>query len=85
MVEAFWLVGLALLTNLLTNVRAPFIHGTLQLTELHRFTGRRPDHLKLLTATIVFVVSVHLVFDCVLWGILVHAHNPEWLPIFISY
>jgi hypothetical protein len=27
MVEAFWLVGLALLTNLLTNVRAPFIVG----------------------------------------------------------
>jgi hypothetical protein len=26
-----------------------------------------------------------LVFDCVLWGILVHAHNPDWLPIFISY
>jgi hypothetical protein len=28
---------------------------------------------------------VHLVFDCVLWGILVHAHNPDWLPIFVSY
>jgi hypothetical protein len=24
-----------------------------------------------------------LIFDCVLWGILVHAHNPGWLPIFL--
>jgi hypothetical protein len=28
---------------------------------------------------------VHLIFDCVLWGILVHAHNPGWLPIFVFY
>jgi hypothetical protein len=26
-----------------------------------------------------------LVFDCVLWAILVHTHNPGWLPIFIFY
>jgi hypothetical protein len=26
-----------------------------------------------------------LVFDCVLWAILVHTHNPGWLPIFVFY
>ena len=30
-VEAFWLVGLALLTNLLTNVRSPLIVGEEQI------------------------------------------------------
>jgi hypothetical protein len=32
----------------------------------------------------LYVVTVHLIFDCVLWGILVHAHNPGWLPIFLT-
>ena len=34
------------------------------------------------TRSLPYVVSVHLIFDCVLWGILLHAHNPGWLPIF---
>jgi hypothetical protein len=37
------------------------------------------------TRSLPYVVSVHLVFDCVLWGILVHARNPDWLPIFVFY
>ena len=36
------------------------------------------------TRSLLYVVSVHLIFDCVLWGILVHAHNPGWLPIFLT-
>jgi hypothetical protein len=35
------------------------------------------------TRSLPYVVSVHLIFDCVLWGILLHAHNPGWLPIFV--
>ena len=34
------------------------------------------------TRSLPYVVSVHLIFDCVLWAILLHAHNPGWLPIF---
>ncbi len=30
-----------------------------------------------------YVVSVHLLFDLVVFLVLVHAHNPEWLPIFL--
>jgi hypothetical protein len=37
------------------------------------------------TRSVPYVVTVHLIFDCVLWAILVHAHNPEWLPIFVFY
>ena len=37
------------------------------------------------TRSLPYVVSVHLIFDCVLWAILVHTHNPGWLPIFIFY
>lgn len=36
-----------------------------------------------LTKSLTYVVSVHLIFDFVLFLVLVHAHNPDWLPIFL--
>ncbi|MFJ4028496.1 CPBP family intramembrane glutamic endopeptidase [Paenarthrobacter sp. NPDC089989] len=36
-----------------------------------------------LTKSFTYVVSVHLIFDFVLFLALVHAHNREWLPVFI--
>ncbi|MFC8303305.1 CPBP family intramembrane glutamic endopeptidase [Specibacter sp. NPDC057265] len=36
-----------------------------------------------LTKSLSYVVSVHLIFDFVLFLALVHAHNPDWLPIFV--
>ena len=30
-----------------------------------------------------YVVSVHLIFDLVLFLALVHAHNRDWLPVFL--
>ena len=36
-----------------------------------------------LTKSLSYVVTVHLIFDFVLFLALVHAHNPTWLPIFI--
>ncbi|HYI33761.1 MAG TPA: CPBP family intramembrane glutamic endopeptidase [Glaciibacter sp.] len=36
-----------------------------------------------LTKSLTYVVCVHLIFDFVLFLVLVHAHNPDWLPIFI--
>ncbi|MFT4469400.1 type II CAAX prenyl endopeptidase Rce1 family protein [Arthrobacter sulfonylureivorans] len=36
-----------------------------------------------LTKSFTYVVSVHLIFDFVLFLVLVHAHNPDWLPIFL--
>ncbi|WP_426005504.1 CPBP family intramembrane glutamic endopeptidase [Paenarthrobacter sp. NyZ202] len=36
-----------------------------------------------LTKSFTYVVSVHLLFDFVLFLALVHAHNREWLPIFL--
>lgn len=36
-----------------------------------------------LTKSFTYVVSVHLIFDFVLFLALVHAHNRSWLPIFI--
>lgn len=36
-----------------------------------------------LTKSLSYVVSVHLLFDFVLFLALVHAHNADWLPIFI--
>jgi membrane protease YdiL (CAAX protease family) len=35
------------------------------------------------TKSLTYVVSVHLLFDLVLFLVLVHAHNPQWLDIFI--
>lgn len=36
-----------------------------------------------LTKSLTYVVSVHLLFDFVLFHALVHAHNRDWLPIFL--
>jgi len=36
-----------------------------------------------LTKSLTYVISVHLIFDFVLFLALVHAHNPAWLPIFL--
>ena len=36
-----------------------------------------------LTKSFTYVVSVHLIFDFVLFLALVHAHNRDWLPIFL--
>ncbi|NMR19750.1 CPBP family intramembrane metalloprotease [Cellulomonas fimi] len=36
-----------------------------------------------LTRSLTYVVSVHLLFDLVLFLVLVHAHNREWLDIFL--
>ncbi|WP_167140447.1 CPBP family intramembrane glutamic endopeptidase [Diaminobutyricimonas sp. TR449] len=33
--------------------------------------------------SLTYVVAVHLLFDLVVFLVLLHAHNPEWLPIFI--
>ncbi|GAB3616489.1 hypothetical protein GCM10027416_10460 [Okibacterium endophyticum] len=35
------------------------------------------------TRSLTYVVCVHLLFDFVLFLVLVHAHNPAWLPIFV--
>ncbi len=35
------------------------------------------------TKSLTYVVCVHLLFDLVVFLVLVHAHNPEWLPIFL--
>ena len=35
------------------------------------------------TRSLLYVLCTHLIFDCVLWLVLLHAHNPGWLPIFI--
>lgn len=34
------------------------------------------------TKSLTYVVCVHLIFDLVVYLVLVHAHNPEWLRIF---
>jgi hypothetical protein len=36
-----------------------------------------------LTKSLTYVVSVHLIFDLVLFLALVHAHNRDWLPVFL--
>jgi len=35
------------------------------------------------TRSLPYIVCTHLIFDCVLFLVLLHAHNPGWLPIFI--
>ncbi len=35
------------------------------------------------TKSLSYVVSVHLLFDLVVYLVLVHAHNPDWLGIFL--
>jgi membrane protease YdiL (CAAX protease family) len=37
------------------------------------------------TRSLPYVLITHLVFDCVLWLILVYAHNPGWLPPIFFY
>jgi membrane protease YdiL (CAAX protease family) len=37
------------------------------------------------TRSLPYVLITHLVFDCVLWLILVHAHNPGWIPKIFLY
>ncbi len=36
-----------------------------------------------LTKSLTYVVCVHLLFDLVVFLVIVHAHSPEWLPIFL--
>lgn len=36
-----------------------------------------------LTRSLTYVVSVHLLFDLVVFLVIVHAHTPEWFPIFL--
>ncbi|GGE84085.1 CPBP family glutamic-type intramembrane protease [Mycetocola zhadangensis] len=35
------------------------------------------------TKSLSYIVSVHLLFDFILFLVLLHAHNPEWLTIFL--
>jgi membrane protease YdiL (CAAX protease family) len=35
------------------------------------------------TKSLLYVICVHLLFDLVVFLVLVHAHNPQWLNIFI--
>jgi hypothetical protein len=35
------------------------------------------------TKSLTYVVCVHLLFDLVVFLVLVHAHNPGWLSIFL--
>lgn len=35
------------------------------------------------TRSLTYVVAVHLLFDLVLFGVLLHAHQREWLAIFV--
>lgn len=37
------------------------------------------------TRSLLYVLGTHLTFDCVLWLILVYAHNPGWLPRIFWY
>lgn len=37
------------------------------------------------TRSLPYVLCTHLIFDCVLWLILVHAHNPGWIPKIFWY
>jgi len=35
------------------------------------------------TKSLTYVVCVHLIFDLVVYLVLVHAHNPEWIRVFL--
>jgi hypothetical protein len=35
------------------------------------------------TRSLLYIVSTHLIFDCVLFLVLLPAHKPGWLPIFV--
>lgn len=36
------------------------------------------------TKSFLYVLAVHLTFDVIIFGVLIHAHNPEWLDIFVT-
>ncbi|MEB0222347.1 CPBP family glutamic-type intramembrane protease, partial [Pseudomonas sp. AB12(2023)] len=36
-----------------------------------------------LTRSLGYVIVVHLLFDLVVFLVIVHAHTPAWLPIFL--
>jgi len=40
-------------------------------------------HIFVRTHSLAYVVTVHLLFDAVVFAVLVHAHNPGLLPIFL--
>ena len=35
------------------------------------------------TRSLGYVLAVHLLFDAIVFLAIVHAHNPDWIPIFI--
>jgi membrane protease YdiL (CAAX protease family) len=37
------------------------------------------------TRSLPYILCTHLIFDCVLWLILVYAHNPGWIPRIFWY
>lgn len=41
-------------------------------------------YIFLRTHSLAYVVTVHLLFDAVVFAVLVHAHNPGMLPIFLA-
>ena len=54
----------------------PFLTYTFALVQGYLFARTR---------SLPYVLCTHLVFDCVLWLILVYAHNPGWLPRIFWY
>ncbi|WP_380168833.1 CPBP family intramembrane glutamic endopeptidase [Jannaschia sp. R86511] len=36
------------------------------------------------TKSFLYVLVVHLSFDVIIFGVLVHAHNPQWLDVFVT-
>jgi membrane protease YdiL (CAAX protease family) len=36
------------------------------------------------TKSFLYVLAVHLSFDVIIFGVLVHAHNPGWLDVFVT-
>jgi membrane protease YdiL (CAAX protease family) len=54
----------------------PFLTYTFALVQGYLFARTR---------SLPYVLCTHLIFDCVLWLILVHAHNPGWIPKIFWY
>ena len=52
----------------------PLLTTTFALLQAYIFTR---------TKSLTYVVVVHLLFDLVVYLVLVHGHNPGWLPIFL--
>jgi membrane protease YdiL (CAAX protease family) len=36
------------------------------------------------THSLLYVITIHLIIDLVLYLALIHAHYPQWLPIFLT-